>query len=58
LILVAVLLALVLLAIVGVGVLVFLTRPSTARRRPAETSTPNVASKTQTGSAPVSRGRS
>jgi hypothetical protein len=59
LILLVVLLALLLLAVIGVGVLVVLTLPSAAaQRRPAETSAPPVVSKTQAGSAPVSRGRS
>jgi hypothetical protein len=58
LILLAVLLALVLLAVIGVGVLVVLTRQPTARREPAGTSAPPVASGTQTVSAPASRGRS
>jgi hypothetical protein len=58
LVLLAVLLALVLLALIGVGILVVLTRPSAARRLPTETSAPPAAAKTQAGSAAVSRGRS
>ena len=58
LVLLAVLLALVLLAVIGVGILVVLTRPSTTQRRPAETPAPPAASKTRDGSAHVSRGRS